>query len=156
MGRIYSVPIDDVAVSAAQDLIGIVAPSKGGLRLLRVELGQRGLTSWESKPIRIRFFPTTVTNGSGGSSVTPILYGSGNDAAASFTSRINDTTVMSTSGTPKTRASRMWEMTNGFIWVPTPLEEITIAASEGIAINLPTAPSGSTNVSGFALVEERF
>jgi hypothetical protein len=79
------------------------------------------------------------------------------DAAATVTARINDiTTQQSTNGTAAVLFQREWEFLNGFIWVPMPDERPVIAPSQGLAINLPTAPSASMTVSGFAQIEELF
>jgi hypothetical protein len=155
MGRLYTISIADVAVTAAQDLINITATSGMAFKLWRVELGQKTLTSWEAKGIIIKRFPATVTAGSGGSAATPRPV-NGGDAAATITARINDTTPMTTSGTAVTMLARDWEFLNGFIWVPMPDERPVIAPSQGLNINLVTAPSASMTVSGFAVVEELF
>lgn len=154
-GRFYTVAIADVAVSAAQDLINITSTANMAWRLWRIELGQRTLTSWEAKPIKVIRFPATVTAGSGGTVATPRPMNAG-DAAATVTSRINDTTGMTTNATAVTLLTREWEFLNGFIWVPMPDERPVFGPSTGCAINLPTAPSGSMNVSGFAMIEELF
>lgn len=155
MGRLYSVNITDVAVSAAQDLINITATANMSFKLWRVELGQRTLTSWEAKTLKIIRHPATVTAGTGGTAATPQKVNNG-DAAATVTARINDTTAMTTSGTASVLLQREWEFLNGFIWVPLPDERPVIAPSQGLAINLPTAPSASMTVSGFAIIEELF
>jgi hypothetical protein len=154
-GRFYSIPITDVAVSASQDLINITATSAMAFKLWRVELGQRTLTAWEAKTLRIIRFPATVTAGSGGTTATINKMNFG-DPTATVTARINDTTPMTTSGTSAVLLQREWEFLNGFIWVPMPDERPVIAPSQGAAINLPTAPSASMTVSGFALIEELF
>lgn len=155
-GRFYTVSITDVAVSATQDLIAILATANMAFKLWRIELGQRTLTTWEAKTIKIIRNPVTVTAGTGGTAATPQKMNNG-DAAATVTARINDiTTQQSTNGTASLLLQREWEFLNGFIWVPMPDERPVIAPSQGLAINLPTAPSGSMTVSGFALIEELF
>ncbi|MBK9496705.1 MAG: hypothetical protein IPO08_19825 [Xanthomonadales bacterium] len=155
MGRLYTISITDVAVTAAQDLINITATSGMAFKLWRVELGQKTLTTWEAKGITINRFPATVTAGSGGSAATPRPMNAG-DAAATITARINDTTSMTTSGTAVTLLGRDWEFLNGFIWVPMPDERPVFGPSTGCNIKLVTAPSASMTVSGFAVVEELF
>jgi hypothetical protein len=154
-GRMYSINFADVSVSATQDLINITATSGMAFRIHRIELGQRSLTAWESKPVKLVRFPATVTAGSGGSAVTPAKMNNG-DPAATVTSRANDTTAMTTSGTAVTIFARDWEFLNGFLIVFTPDERPVIAISQGVALNLPTAPSGATLVSGTILIEELF
>jgi len=61
----------------------------------------------------------TVTNGSGGSSVTPAAIDS-KDPAAGFTARCNDTTVATTSGTNLILSEIGWNERNSpfDIWFP--------------------------------------
>lgn len=155
MGRLYTISVADVAVTAAQDIINITATANMAFKLWRVELGQKTLTTWEAKGITINRFPATVTAGSGGTAgnVRPMNAG---DTAATVTTRINDTTSMTSSGTATVVLARDWEFLNGFIWVPMPDERPVFAPSTGCNIKLVTAPSGSMTVSGFAVIEELF
>ena len=154
-GRMYSITFLDVSVSATQDLINITATAGMAFKIHRIELGQRTLTAWESKPVRLLRMPVTVTAGSGGAAVTPAKMNSG-DAAATVTARANDTTAMTTSGSSSILMARDWEFLNGFLVVFTPDERPVIAVSQGVALNLPTAPSGATLASGTILIEELF
>lgn len=153
--RMYSVAIDAVAVSAAQDLFGLLATSGMAFKLHCIELGQKTLTSWEAKEIKLVRNPATATVGSGGSAATPRPLNNG-DAAATFTARINDTTPQTTGGTQQILFSRNWEFLNGFFWMPAPEDRPIIAPSQGLALKLPTAPSASMTVSGYMLVEELY
>jgi hypothetical protein len=154
-GRIYAVAFSEVTVTAAQDLFGLLSTSSMAIRPVRLELGQRTLTAWEAKPLKIIINPTTVTVGSGGSAVTPQpLHGS--DPAATFTARANDTTAQTTSGTARLIMARDFEFLNGALIVWTPKEDIIVRPSEGLQINLPVAPSASTAMSGTLFVEEVF
>lgn len=155
MGRLYTASFEDVSVAAAQDLISLLATPNMALRIHRIVLGQRSLTTWEAKPIRLRRFPVTVTVGSGGSAPTPRTI-EPSDAAATATARANDTTAMTSSGTALTIHTRMFEFLNGVDWVLMPRETILIRPSEGFALNLPTAPSGATNMSASVTFEEMF
>ena len=154
-GRMYSINFLDVSVSATQDLINITSTAGMAFKIHRIELGQRSLTAWESKPVRLLRMPVTVTAGSGGTAVTPAKLNNG-DAAATVTARANDTTAMTTSGSSAILMARDWEFLNGFLVVFTPDERPVIAVSQGVALNLPTAPSGATLVSGTILIEELF
>jgi len=154
-GRMYSISFADVSVAASQDLINITATANMAFKIHRVELGQRSLTAWESKPVKLIRLPATVTAGSGGSAVTPAKMNNG-DVAATVTSRSNDTTPASTGGTAATLMARDWEFLNGFLVVFTPDERPVIAPSQAVQLSLPTAPSGATLVSGTVLIEELF
>jgi hypothetical protein len=154
-GRMYSINFADVSVSATQDLINITATAGMAFKIHRIELGQRTLTAWESKPVKLIRLPVTVTAGSGGTTVTPRPMNNG-DAAATVTAHANDTTAATTSGTATTLMARDWEFLNGFLVVFTPDERPVIAPSQTVALNLPTAPSGATLASGTILIEELF
>ena len=154
-GRMYSINFADVSVSAAQDLINITATAGMAFKIHRIELGQRTLTAWESKPVKLVRFPSVVTAGSGGTAVTPAKLNFG-DGVATATARANDTTAMTTSGASTLLLARDWEFLNGFLVVFTPDERPVIAVSQGVALNLPTAPSGATLASGTILIEELF
>lgn len=154
-GRMYSVNFSDVAVSAAQDLINITATANMAFKVHRIELGQRSLTAWEAKPVQLRRNPATLTAGAGGTVVTPRPLTNG-DAAATVTARANDTTSQTTSGTQAILLARDWEFLNGFLVVYTPDERPVIAPSQGLALTLTTAPSGSMTCSGSIIIEELF
>jgi hypothetical protein len=154
-GRLYSINFDQVAVSASQDLINITATANMAFKIHRIEGGQRTLSSWEAKPLRLIRFPATVTAGSGGSAVTPAKLNNG-DAAATITARANDTTPMTTSGSSTILMARDFEFLNGFLVVYTPDERPVIAPSQGVALNLPVAPSASMTASFTIICEELF
>lgn len=106
MPRTYYVGFEEVAVSAAQDLVQILGASGKMLQILGFNVGMTDTTPPVNQQlaIRCRFMPATVTGGSGGTSVTPAPYDHG-DAAASFTASVNNTTKATTSGT----AQIVWE-----------------------------------------------
>jgi hypothetical protein len=106
-GRMYSINFADISVSASQDLINITATANMAFKIHRIELGQRSLTAWESKPVKLIRLPATVTAGSGGSAVTPRPLNNG-DSAATVTARANDTTPATTGGTATTLMARDW------------------------------------------------
>jgi hypothetical protein len=154
-GRMYSINFTDVSVSAAQDLISITATAGMAFKIHRIEGGQRSLTAWESKPVKLVRLPATVTAGSGGSAVTPQKMNNG-DAAATVTARANDTTPATTNGAASVLLSEDFQFLNGLLVVFTPDERPVIAPSQAVALNLPTAPSGATNMSFTILIEELF
>ena len=124
-------------------------------KIHRIELGQRSLTAWEAKPVKLIRLPATVTAGSGGTAVTPAKMNNG-DPAATLTARANDTTAATTSGSAAIILARDFEFLNGFLVVFTPDERPVIAPSQAVSLNLPTAPSAATLISGTVIVEELF
>ncbi len=155
-GRFYNIPIDGVAVSAPQDLFGLLATANMAFQVWELYLGQKTLTTAEMRQIVCKCMPATATVGSGGSAATPRKLGGSGDTAATFTARINDTTPQTTGGTAEVVYSDVWYFTNqNFIWLPRKTGRI-IQPSQGFVVNLPTAPSGSMTVSGNLVVRECF
>ncbi len=153
--RLYSVSFSDVAITAAQDLFGLLATSGSAFKIHCIELGQRSLTAWEAKGVKLVRNPATATVGSGGTAPTPRAINPG-DAAATVTARVNDTTGQTTSGTQEIIFARDWEFLNGFFWLPAPEQRPIIKPSTGCALQLITAPSASMTASGYMEFEEIF
>jgi hypothetical protein len=148
MARVYSVPIDAIAVAAAQDVFFLLASASVPLEIHSVQLDQKTLTGWEAKDITFRRFPATVTAGTGGAVVTPIRHSPG-DQAAVTTARRNDTTLATTTGTPEIIKGFDFNFLNGFLWLPAGAEDrIILAPSTAFIVRLGTAPSASMTVSG--------
>lgn len=154
-GRLYTVSISEVSVSVAQDIFNFTSTSSMALRIRRIELGQKTQTTVGALGVKLVNNPATVTAGSGGSSVTPQKTRP-SDAAATFTSRANDTTGQTTSGTQVLMFGRMWELLNGFFWMATPDEVFIARPSEGLALQLVDAPGSAITMSGYAEIEELF
>lgn len=153
--RLYTVSFTDVAITAAQDLFGILCTANMAIKLHCIELGQRTLNTWEAKPIKLVRNQATATVGSGGSAVTPRAMNPG-DAAATATARVNDTTGQTTSGTQEVLLSRDWEFLNGLFWLPAPEQRPIIKPGQGVALQLTVAPSASMTTSGYIQFEEMF
>src|ERR1700732_1239418 len=115
MSRVYSVTFENVAVSAAQDLIQIKGATGKMLRILRRWVSAVDTTIPTGQMIRLRerFLPVTVTDGSAGSTPTPVKHDQG-DAAASFTALANNTTQATTSGTAVVIYATGCHIFNGF------------------------------------------
>lgn len=104
MPRTYRVTFEKVTVSAAQDLMQIKGASGKMLFIKRQWVNavkDTALPTAQMLTIRSRLLPSTVTDGSGGSSPTPRPVDPG-DAAATFTAKANNTTQATTSGTAAT------------------------------------------------------
>jgi len=146
-GRVYTVGINAVAVSAAQDLFTLLCGSSIPIEIHSVSLGQKTLTAWEAKELNFKRVPATVTV-TGGTSVTPrpIMQG---DAASSVTATINNTTLATSSGTIVDLLNDAWAFLNGFYWSPAGVEDRwIIQPDQAFCVRLPTAPSESMTVSG--------
>lgn len=152
-GRLYTMSISNVSVSATQALFTIYGGAKI-VSLRSINLGQTTFTGLQLLAIRIVYLPVTVTAGSGGSAGTINNWDSG-DAAVTATGRINDTTKPVSSGTAVNLWCDVWNITNGFIWIPPCMMEPPMCnTSEAIMITLDTAPSSAMNVQGSVVFEE--
>ena len=152
-GRIYSVGFKAVTLAAVQDLFGIYAGASMAAELHSVKLAQFTLTAIGSLALRLRKFPTTVTSGSGGSSVTPASLRT-TDAAATVTARVNDTTQASTSGTAADMPDG-WDIPFGYLWLPPEADRPIIKPGEAFIVSLDTAPS-SVVASGTLVFRELY
>jgi hypothetical protein len=151
-GRLYSMSFQNVTMSAVQDALCVYAGASKIFAVLSVNLGQVTATSVGNLRVRIRYLPTTVTAGSGGSAGTLKPFVSG-DVAATITGRINDTT-QAISGTAVDLWSDQWNVINGFLWVPPiPSRPPVCGLSGAIVVSIDSAPA-SLVVSGSVVVEE--
>lgn len=153
MGRVYSLSFSDIAVAAAQDLLGITTTASVPIAIHSVVLSQKTLTSWEAKNVKLLRVPATVSQGSGGTTPTPRPMNAG-DAAAGGTYHANDTTPATSGGTIVVLHNEEWNFLNGLFWLPPPEDRPIIRVSEGFMVNLVTAPSASMTCSGTVVFEE--
>ncbi len=96
MSRAYETGFDNVAVTVAQDLIEILAPTDAIVEVPEIELSQStevGDAQEEQLRLRWRRGIGSVTSGSGGTTATPQPYEDG-DAAFGGTVEVNNTTKM--------------------------------------------------------------
>lgn len=150
MGRIYSATFEQVAVTAAQDLFEIVAPSDAIVAVHAFTLSQSSdAGDVEAEQLNILIHRGS-TSGSGGSSLTarPLQVG---DAAFGGTIEANNTT-QSTEGVILHSESFSIVAGANIIWTPE-LRPI-ISPSGRLIIELQTTPTDSLTMSGTVYFEE--
>lgn len=150
--RVYSVYMNNVAVTGAITLVQIVNGSSAILKLLRAWCSQSNQTSSAQQRIQInrKSGAATVT------SFTPAQFDPG-DAASGATGGSSATgTNASAEGTDSTvLLADNFNVLTGWLWVPTPEERIIIPPSGIVGLKLPTAPGSSMTVSaGLVFGEE--
>ncbi len=94
MGRIYRIPMNQVAVSLAQDLWSVKAGANKPVRIHGFSISQStdfGDSQEEGWVLLLRTFNSAAAQGSGGSTPTSVAQFS-SDTAVGFTAHINDTT----------------------------------------------------------------
>ena len=156
-GRLYVIPFEAQAVSAAIDFFEIVAPSDAVMKLREVRITQSseaGDAASEQLRFQIKKATGSYTSGSGGSagSVNKMQTG---DAAAGITAEVNNTTqAVAGTGTLTTLQPECENVHNGWLHKPPPDERIPFSPSEACIISLPAAPADEVTFSGYAIVEE--
>ena len=154
IGRIYTISFSKISVSLVQDLWNVAATSSMAFELHSINLGAEGATSAEEVTISIVKMTATVTNGTGGASVTPAPISS-SQGGSTITARRNDsTTRASTNGTTTNLFYDTWQLTNGYIYQWAPEDRLQFSLSQNMIIGLETAPGAAHNVSGSITVAE--
>ncbi len=150
MGRMYSAAFEEVAVTAAQDLFEIVAPSDAVVVLHSFYLSQ----SSDAADAEAEMLPILIhrgsTSGSGGSTPTPSPLAVG-DAAFGGTVEANNTTP-GTEGTFLHAEAWNVQTTLPIVW--TPETRPVISPSGRVCIELQAAPTDSLTVNGVVYFEE--
>ena len=154
MSEVFTIVTKNNSVAAVQDILAAYAASTKILKLIAVEMAANGQTTVGNYALRLRYFPTTVTAGSGGAAVTPANVNPGG-AASSFTARRNDTTQASTSGTAIDLVATQFNPINGYYWQPPvqPGDEPGAALSGAFILSLDGI-SGTINVSATMWLKE--
>lgn len=154
MGRLYTSVFQAVAVTAAQDLLSLLAPAASILKVHYFSCGQSSdFGDAQDELLRIRIQRGMTTVGSGGSAPAMNPVEAQLTMAAVAVARANDTTAAS-AGT----ITQIWEETfnvrAGYVWMPTPAMQLTVAVSTRLAFNLVAAPADSLTMSGTIVWEE--
>lgn len=153
MARRYTIGVEQVAASAAQDILAIKCAATCIVRILEVRLSQSSSTVSTQQRVRHSKLTATATLGSGGSAPTARKHETG-DASAASTFRANDTTQATTSGAKSTLFEDIFNFLSGLIWVPTPEEWIRLAPGEAYVLEFPAAPASATYNASITFEEE--
>jgi hypothetical protein len=152
MGMMYSANFGAVAVTAAQDVFEIVAPSDCIVVIHEIAIEQSSdAGDAQAELLRIQAIKGYTVSGSGGSSVTPTKMETGFPASG-VTVEANNTTVANT-GSPVTLFDRAFNVQIGFFWQPTPECRIVLSPSERLVVRIP-APADSLTMQGTVIFEE--
>jgi len=150
MSRMYAACFEKVAVSLAQDLFEIVAPSDAAVRIHGFNLGQSSdAGDAESEQLNILVHRGS-TSGSAGSTVTPSPLSLG-DSAFGGTVEANNTT-QGTEGV--FLDARCFNVMAGLEVVYTPETWIEISPGGRVIIELQDAPADALTMNGRVMIEE--
>ncbi len=155
MGRKYTITVDAVSVSAAQDVFEITGASNKLLIIHEIKISQSsdaGDAQSEQLKVIMKRFTGAYTSGSGGSSPTPRPTDPGSPSA-SFTAEINNAS-QATGGTSVNLLADSFNVIGpGYHYLPIPESRIVIAPSSALVVCI-TAPADAITLNGYAVVEE--
>ena len=153
MGRIYTAVFENVAVTAAQDLFEINAPSAKSVIIHYAIVGQTSdVGDAQDELIRLRWIEGYTTSGSGGTAPTAVPLDKGDSAFGGIV-EVNNTTVANT-GTAAIKHIGLWNVRTEWIYMPTPETRIRLAGAGRLVLNMPAAPADSLSMSGTVCFEE--
>lgn len=157
MGRRYPVTFDEVSITVAQDIFEIFFGSSiyKSVRIIRhwLSVADTSLPASGFLPLRSRILPSTVTNGTGGTSAN-IGNKYGGDSGPSFTAHCNNTTKAVTSGTASIEYEDGFHLYQGHEFMYDSIVEIHGGTGASFVLELLAAPSAAIKFSGGVIVEE--
>lgn len=150
MGRVYAIVVEQVSVSAVQDLLEIVAPADSIVLVHELTISQSSdAGDSESEQLNVLIHRGS-TSGSGGSTITPTPMNLG-DAAFGGTVEANNTT-QSTEGTHV--HSESFNVMAGMKQIWTPETRPVISPSDTLIVELQTAPADALTMDITCIIEE--
>lgn len=145
---VYTVPIENVSIgTAVQDIFSLLAGSAGGIEIHHIHL-ESANTAAASLRMRLKRGTATVSQGSGGTNVTPAPVAHGDASSTITTSHINDTSQATTTGAFTTLAGFLWDTVLPFDHLPAPEDRESCNAAEILILDLPATITAVT-VSGY-------
>jgi len=162
MSRIYAVPFNGTVTAAGgdTDLFSFQPADDRPIKLRGFRLSQYsevGDANEEDVRITIRRMTTTVTIGTGGSSVTAAAPNDdGGGTVWAFTARVNDTGVATTTGTNQVVDEIGWNERNTpcDFWYPAPEFCPKARQAEALVVRLETTLADDMSFSGVCWIEE--
>ena len=151
MARTFTANFEDVAVTAAQDLFEIAAPSTGIVMILEWQIFQStdvGDTAEEILEIETVRGDGSVTSGSGGSTVTPQPIDNGDGASGSTVEANNTTRMAAGAGTLDVLRKYGWNVRIPMECIYIPETRPIITPGDRWTLSLNDAPADSLTMSG--------
>lgn len=158
MGRFYTAVFKGIAVTAAQDLFEIAAPTDAVVIIHEWTLTQTtelGDAAEEQLLLTTNRGVGTVTSGSGGATVTPQPISDGDPAFGGTVERNNTTQMAAGTGTLETDLEvHAWNVRVPYQKIYTPETRPVISPGNRWTLELETVPADSITMNGFIVFEE--
>lgn len=148
MGRMYTVLMDGISVSAAGDLLQIAPAANKPIKIHRMMLSQH--TDETSQQLAVDVVKA-ATDGSGGTSVTASPNTPGTPAAGTTCLRNNSTAA---TGTITVYYKRGDNSLNGWDYDPTNEEMFEVQSSDVAVVRLLAAPTAALTMTCTVIFEE--
>lgn len=151
---IYFATFSNVALSAAQDVFEITAPTVAPVAIREISIGQYSdFGDAQSELISVILKRGNTTTGSGGTTLTPnTRSGRAGLTAASAVVKANNTTV-ATSGSPVDLVAETFNVAAGWSYRPLPEERIVVQPGVRLVCRI-TAPTDAITANGTIIFEE--
>jgi hypothetical protein len=156
---VYIATFSAVAVSAAQDVFEIVAPSNSRVAIREIALGQYSdAGDAQAELLSVLLIRGHGTAGSGGTVLTPVNLSPYTSALVSGSTVLaNNTTVAVTgAGAPKTLRAGVWNLQGahgGWLYHPKTRDRIVIDKLQRFVVRI-TAPADAITCNGTIVFEE--
>lgn len=151
-GPIFSAVIDNIAVSAIQDLFEIATPASTRIAICGIDLFQNtDFGDAAAETLAIRIIRGLGTTGAAGSAVTPKNHKPWSRVSPCTVARNNTTPAVAGAGVADVLLSTGFNVQSGFIyrprWQDAEIDErIFVDANSRVVLNLPAAPADSITV----------
>ena len=154
MARTFMLPIAQLTSLTAVPFAQLATPSTTGIVIVAIELGQETSETSQQEAITgaIRSTASTLPT-----STTPLKVDRRNGIASLLTgsTTTNATGIASATGTlVDTFRFLPFNVMNGFVWLPTPQQQIHLPVSAFFTLQFATAPAANTWSGGIWFEEE--
>ena len=124
--RIYKMIFDNVSIAAIQDVLSMKAGAANGIEIHQIDLSAGGVTSPAEIRLRLKRLSAAVTQGTGGTVLTPSSADSGDTKASTATVRANDTAQATTTGTTTFLGAWQWNVQLQWQYLPAPEDRLAL------------------------------
>jgi hypothetical protein len=149
-GPIFSAVIDNIAVTAIQDIFELVTSANSRIAICGMDIVQNtDFGDAAAEGLFLRLIRGHSTTGSGGAAVTPSNHEPWSRAAVTTCARNN--TTPATGGSPQTMVATGFNVQAGYFYRPRWSdggfdERIMVAESSRFVVNMPAAPIDSISI----------